>query len=133
MNDFDNEGNEQDDLWQLLGKAKKNAVSPLFSRNVLREVRLSKELKESQERQPGIFSWLRKRWQLAAACTAAVVLLSVSASHMFIQHKPQTTATMVAQNSETDAGKANDTEVIAHLDELVAYEENSIWLEDSSK
>lgn len=30
---------EQDDLWELLGKARPVSVSPFFSRNVLREIR----------------------------------------------------------------------------------------------
>jgi hypothetical protein len=31
---------EHDDLWSLLGKAKPVRVSPFFSRNILREIRL---------------------------------------------------------------------------------------------
>ena len=129
MNDIDNNREEKDDLWQLLGKVKKNAVSPLFSRNVLREIRSSQC---PQGKQPGVFSWLRKRWQLAAVCTLGAILLSANASRLFVHHK--TPAPMAALSSEpaADTGKAGDTEVVAHLDELVAYEENSIWLEDSS-
>jgi hypothetical protein len=123
MKDFD----EQDDLWQLLGKAKKQADSPLFSRNVLREIRLSRQEKA------GVFSWLRNRWRLATACTIAAVLLGVSASRMFVPHKAPAQVAIQSTDSASDASKPDDTEVITHLDELVAYEENSIWLEDSSK
>ncbi len=129
MNDFDTtreDPEEKDELWQLLGKAKTNAGSPLFSRNVLREVRNSRQ--SPRQETGGLFSWLRKRWHLASACALVAALLGVTASQ-FIAHKGH--APQVAQ-SANEVSKAEDTEVVAHLDELVAYEENSIWLEDSS-
>ena len=126
MNDFNHNFDERDDLWKLLGKAKKQAVSPLFSRNVLREIRLSR-----QER-AGVFSWLRKRWLPAAACTFAAILLSVNASRLFVPHKAGSPVAVQTSQAAGEASKPDDTEVITHLDELVAYEENSIWLEDSS-
>ncbi|HWB60397.1 MAG TPA: hypothetical protein VG733_12955 [Chthoniobacteraceae bacterium] len=139
MNDFDNKPDDRDDLWELLGKARdaKNAGSPLFSRNVLREIRLSKDQAKDQGSQPGVFSWLLRRWHLASVCTLAVVLLSVNASRMFVQHKPVAPVVPVAVAPAPDTNKSDnktdDPEVIAHLDELAANEENSIWLEDSSE
>ena len=41
---------ERDDLWQLLGRAKETAVSPFFSRNVLRSIR------EEESRAGGMIS-----------------------------------------------------------------------------
>ncbi len=126
MNDFD----ERDDLWKLLGKAKKNAISPLFSRNVLREVRTLK--KDTRRENPGLPSWLRGGWALASACGLAAILLAVNAPRLFIQHKAPAPVVVQAQQTSSDASKPDDIEVINHLDELVACEENSVWLEDSS-
>src|ERR1700677_1018943 len=119
---------EQDDLWQLLGKARKPAVSPLFARNVLREIR------QSQHDKPGMLHWLQLRWRLVSLCGLAAVLLAVNAAQLCVNHKTAVTAlaTPTAQPAIA-AIKPDETEVISHLDELVAYEENSIWLEDSSK
>lgn len=128
MNNFDNsreDSAEKDALWQLLGKAEKNAVSPLFSRNVLREIRHSKP------GVAGVFSLLRKRWQLASACALAAILLGAGVFRL-APHKSPISAVTQNSPSANDVNKAGDAEVVAHLDELVAYEENSIWLEDSS-
>ena len=125
MNKFDDNFDGRDDLWQLLGKAKTKAVSPLFSRNVLRAVR------QSRAETAGIFSWWKKRWVLASACTLAAVLLSLNASRMLDQVKVHSALAPAAVQA-SDASKPDDPVVIAHLDELVAYDENSVWLEDSS-
>ena len=132
MSDFnDNETGGRDELWQLLGKARKQAVSPLFSRNVLREIRTPAN--SGRRESGGPFSWLRARWLPASACALGVVLLSLSASRLFVQHK--TPVPVAVQNSQAagDVSKPDDPEVISNLDVLVAYEENSVWLEDSSK
>jgi hypothetical protein len=127
MNNSDNQPEDRDDLWELLGKAKQSAPAPLFSRNVLREIR------QRQPEKAGVFSWWHKSWLPASVCTIAAVLLSVNAAHMFI-HKPSAPLAVAPPTDATaEPGKANDTEVVAHLDELVAYEENSVWLEDSSQ
>jgi anti-sigma-K factor RskA len=116
---------EHDDLWQLLGKAKKPAVSPLFARNVLREIR------QSQPEREGLFYWLRLRWRVVSLGGAAVVLLAVNAAMLSTSHNTPMVAQATTQSAS--ATKPDDTEVITHLDELVAYEENSVWLEDSSQ
>ena len=132
MNNLDNQPDDRDDLWELLGKAKQSAPSQFFSRNVLREIRQSPQ--RSMPEGSGLFSWFRKRWMLASACTLAVVLLSVNTARMIVHHTSSPVAMDDSQSAQsTDATKPGDAEVVAHLDELVAYEENSVWLEDSSK
>ena len=115
---------EQDELWQLLGKAKTPAVSPFFARNVLREIR-STPLERA-----GRFSWLRVQWRIVSLGSLAAVLLALNAVPLFTPHRiaPAPVSTL-AQNQPIPS--KIDYEVINHLDELVAYEEHSIWLDDS--
>ncbi len=135
---------EQDDLWRLLGHAKKPSVSPFFSRNVLRAIR------EEKQETVGIFArffgrapW---RWSLLAA---SVCLLLVITGFAF-RHSAQSRPTPLAQASTTpqlqppqapqpqneqvnvlaqQVSTSPDYQVINHLDELLASEETSIWLD----
>ena len=119
---------EQDDLGQLLGKAKKSAASPLFASNVLREIRQTKP--DGQSEHQSLFYWLRLQWRVISLGGVAAILLAVNAAVISTHHN----APVVAQATQSaSANKPDDTEVITHLDELVAYEENSVWLEDSSQ
>ncbi len=108
---------EPDDLWQLLGKAKEPSVSPFFARNVLRELRVE------QQEQPGLFGWLRRHWQLAAfgACGIAVFAFGVVRQ---VEPVADPVALLAYQVSVSP-----DYQVINDLDELLASEENSVWLE----
>jgi len=122
---------EQDDLWQLLGKAKVPAVSPFFARNVLREIRSSRQEKA------GVFAWFIGHKRLVSLGGFAAVLLALNATPYFAPRKdllvvvPKLPAqeVAVAQNTPT----RTDYEVIKNLDELVAYEDHSIWLDDSAQ
>jgi hypothetical protein len=87
---------EQDALWELLGKAKEPAVSPFFSRNVLRELRI-----------------------------VAVTSLAGASYVRGRAHASESAVQKLVKNK--------DYETIRHLDELLAYEENTIWLENSSE
>ena len=113
---------EHDDLWRLLGKARQPDVSPFFSRNVLREIRLSE-----QERTGG-FSWFRRKTLIATAGGFAVVLLSLASFQFAVRSFPN------RANSDMSfllAQQGVDIEAISNLDELLAYDENNLWLDDS--
>jgi hypothetical protein len=117
---------EQDDLWCLLGKARKPTVSPFFSRDVIREVRnLSQE-------QVGFIAWLRRHWQVPALATCAVVVItgtfikSAHSERLAMNHEEQFLA-MAETVSESP-----DYQVIAHLDELLDSEESSLWLDGNT-
>ena len=116
---------ENDKLWQLLGKARQPAVSPFFARNVLRALR-------EEEGTPGILRgrgrWFRRwTWRLAAAgvCVAATVFTVMPGGHRSYRLKES------ASMAEGKLVGNPDYDVIKHLDELVADEESSVWLDDS--
>lgn len=108
---------EHDELWELLGRAKQPAVSPFFSRNVLREIRAQRQ--ESA----GVFAWLFRRWQVAAIGVCTLVVATAGVWHEAGQRQD---ITKLARELSTSP----DYAVIGHLDELLAFEENSVWLDD---
>jgi hypothetical protein len=111
---------EQDDLWRLLGHAKAPSVSPFFSRNVLRAIR------EEKQEKPGLLAWLNWRWVTLAASVCVLVVASGVALHHPASQPPQADPVMVlAQQVSTSP----DYQVINHLDELLASEETSVWLD----
>ena len=114
---------EQDDLWQLLGNAKKPSVSPFFASNVLREIRSTRPEKA------GLLAWLRMQWRPVLLSGAAAVLLAMNAAQIFSKHEVGETPAPQPSVAVTTQGK-NDYEIIKNLDELLAYEEHSIWLDD---
>lgn len=126
-------GDDNDKLWELLGKARPPAVSPFFSRNVLRAVR------QEEEARPLSFQRMvqvklarvarRWAWQIAIAGTCAIAALITVAPNAFMRHHHISSAqTGLAKQIVGNP----DYEVIKHLDELVADEESSVWLDDSA-
>ena len=116
---------EQDDLWQLLGRAKTPAVSPYFARNVLREIR------QTPQEKAGVLSWLLGRWRVVSLGCMAAVLVALNAVQLIAPHPVASQSSLVAVAPVQPVPTKKDYEVINHLDELVAYEEHSIWLDDS--
>ncbi len=115
---------EQDDLWRLMGKAKAPSVSPFFSRNVLRAIR------EEQQEKPSLLAWFNWRWVTLAASACVLVV----ASGIALRHPAQTQPPVVAQADPVmvlaqQVSTSPDYQVINHLDELLASEETSVWLD----
>jgi len=107
----------QDDkqLWDILGRIPQPMLSPFFARNVVRSVREATRF----ERARNWFSWRRL---VAASAVAIVVVGMVIATHYPV---PQTTA---ANGSDVVAKiDPQDYDVVADLDELIAWDENSVW------
>ncbi len=102
---------EQDEaLWRVLGKARRPQVSAFFARNVLREIRLRPQR-----------GWVRW-WKPSLAATVALVAVTLTSSNL-IRHSQQNA--LASQVSDE-----RDYAVIAQLDELLASENNSVWLEN---
>ncbi len=110
---------EHDQLWELLGRAKQPAVPPFFARNVLREIRCA------QRERSGFFGWFMRTWRVAipvGAASVAVMLTAALWQHSAAEkHNPL--AAQIVSNPDYD--------VINHLDELAATEENAVWLDNS--
>ena len=109
--------NENDKLWELLGKARQPEVSPFFARNVLREIRQSPRRAWS--------CWLMLLRSRIAASVAAVALISSGAAYCVHQKA----------NSSTEIARivgSPDFEIINNLDDALASYDSSIWLDDSS-
>ena len=108
---------EHDELWSLLGKAKAPVASPFFSRNVLRAVRQEARAKNT------VFGWLRSRWRLAAVSASALIMAGFAFAPR-VEQSDQATMLLAKEVSQSP-----DYQVISHLDELLASEESSVWLE----
>ena len=104
---------DDQELWDLLGQAAEPKISPFFARNVLREIR-----------QPGDWTtlrgWLNLRRLIPAAGMAgaliAVVFLRMHTSVAPLAGPP---SDMLANVD------AQDYEVIADLDDLLASDDNN--------
>lgn len=110
---------ERDDLWRLLGKAKQPVVSPFFARNIVREVR------HRSQKSASVFTWLLRKWPLATIGATAAIL--ITASSLYQRTDPDVMRLAQQVTSETDY------EVINHLDELLASEESSLWIDNPSQ
>ena len=105
---------DDQDLWDLLGKTVEPRISPFFSRNVLREIR-----------KPGDWAtlrgWLNLRRLIPAAgmvgALIAVVFLRMHTSVIPLAARPP--SDMLANVD------AQDYEVIADLDDLLASDDNN--------
>lgn len=119
---------DNDKLWELLGNARPSAVSPFFSRNILRSIR-----QEENARPPLLHRLTRPlrrwAWQFAVAAIAAIAAIVTVAPTAFVRHHHA--AEVQARLAGQIVGNP-DYDVITHLDELVADEESSLWLDDSS-
>jgi len=111
---MDREDDKQ--LWDILGRVPEPRLSPFFGRNVVRSVR---QEETRFERMRGWFSLRR-----LAAASAVVVLLvgmAVTTRHPVSQTPATNDSDVVAKIDP------QDYDVVADLDELIAWDENSVW------
>lgn len=104
---------DDQELWDLLGQAAEPGISPFFARNVLREIR-----------QPGAWAalggWLNLR-RLIPAAGVVGALLAVAFLRMHTSVAP-----LADPPSDILANvDAQDYEVIADLDDLLASDDNN--------
>ncbi len=100
------ERNEQDALWDLLGKARQTEASPYFTRKVLRAVQ--------EEVRPGFSFALLLRWLIPVSATAAVVIGWSAYSW---------------QQDEKTAEFNAYFDMAADIQSLVVQDDTSIWID----
>ena len=104
------------ELWDILGRVPETALSPFFARNVVRSVR------QEATRFGRIRSWFNWR-RLAAASAVVIVAIGVAvATHHPIPQRAATNDPDVVAKIDPQ-----DYDVVADLDELIAWDENSVW------
>ena len=113
---MDREDDKQ--LWDVLGRVPEPTLSPFFARNVVRSVR------QEATRFDRMRSWLSWRRLAAASAVLIVVIGMVMATHHPVSQ------TKAANDSDVVAKiDPQDYDVVADLDELIAWDENSVWEE----
>ena len=107
-------------LWNLLGKAPQPRVSAFFARNVLRKIR------EKPTWRTQFAHFFRGRQLIPAAALGAAVVAAL----LFIWISGP--GANPIKNSNIAGIATQDYEVVADLDDLVASEENNLWTDNSS-
>jgi hypothetical protein len=116
---MDREDDEK--LWDLLGKTPSVEFSPFFARNVLRRVR----------EQPSWSMRLRPWFSLRRLVPISALAAAVIGTFFFLQSPapPENRATEPDVIAKIDV---QDYEVVADLDDLLASDENNLWDDNSS-
>jgi hypothetical protein len=112
------EREDDQQLWDLLGRSEDPKLSPFFARNVLRK------LHQEEGRFERMRSWFSLRRLVAASAAATVVIgTAIAIQHPLWQKS-------LGTNSEPDVlAKIDpqDYDVVADLDELSNWDDNSLW------
>jgi hypothetical protein len=125
---------EHDELWELLGKARAPKERPFFAAKVLAAVRedASREPHQEEISITGWWRMIRRYWALATSTGVVAVIAVVFA----LIHQPAT-PTMTPSLAATDplaplaAMVENSDELATSLDNLIANQDNSIWLQEA--
>ena len=105
-------------LWNILGRVPEPTLSPFFARNVVRSVR------QEATRFNRIRSWFSwRRLAAASAVVIAVIGMAIGTHHPVSETKTTNDPDVVAKIDP------QDYDVVADLDELIAWDENSVWEE----
>jgi hypothetical protein len=108
----------QDDkeLWDVLGRLPKPTLSPFFARNVLRKIR----------QEPTRFEWVRN-WFSARKVIGASAVAAVFVALAFVTYYPGPRTTSSSDSEVVAKVDPQDYDVVADLDALIAWDENSVW------
>jgi hypothetical protein len=108
----------QDDkeLWDVLGRLPEPTVSPFFARNVLRKIRV----------QPTHFERVRN-WFSVRKVVAASAVAAVFVAVALVTHYPGPRTTSSSDSDVVAEIDPQDYDVVADLDALIAWDENTVW------
>jgi hypothetical protein len=107
-------------LWDLLGRGPEPELSPFFARNVVRKIR------ERPARFERLRGWLTLRKLVPAMGLAVAVIAAIVAMHQPAPRNPAESAPDVVAKIDPQ-----DYDVVADLDELLATDESSLWDDDT--
>jgi anti-sigma-K factor RskA len=113
---------DDEHLWDLLGHAPRPEVSPFFARNVLRAVR------QLPAQRWQALSWLNWRRLIPVSGLAAALAMAMFFAYQHARQEPP----QAADDDLIAKIDAQDYEVVADLDELLASDENNLWDDNSS-
>ena len=110
----------QDDkeLWDILGRLPEPAVSPFFARNVLRKIRQEATGFDRAR------NWFSLRRLVAASAVAILVVGMAIATHHPVSKTASANDLDVVVKIDPQ-----DYDVVTDLDELIAWDENTVWEE----
>jgi hypothetical protein len=112
------EPQDDNELWDILGRVPEPTLSPFFARNVLRKIR-QKATGFDRAR-----NWFSLRRLVAASAVAVVVVgMAIATHHPVSQRASANDSDVVAKIDP------QDYDVVADLDELIAWDENTVWEE----
>jgi hypothetical protein len=110
---------DDQELWDLLGRAAEPALSPFFPRNVLRQIR----------REPSRFDRMQKWLSLRRLIPASALAIAMVTAAIVIHH-PVSQRPLEDEPDVVAKIDPQDYEVVADLDELLAVDENNLWDEN---
>ncbi len=107
---------DDQELWDLLGRAAEPELSPFFARNIVRQVRQDGGHSERMRK------WISLRRLIPASAVAIALMGAIIAAHHPVSQKS-------AQSEPDVVAKIDpqDYEVVADLDELLAVDKGSLW------
>lgn len=117
MNRMDNmEPQDDKELWDVLGRLPEPTVSPFFARNVVRKIR------QAPSRFERVRNWFSVRKVVGASAVAAVAVALA-----LVTHYPGPRTTSSSDSDVVTKIDPQDYDVVADLDALIAWDENSVW------
>ena len=116
----DMDRNDDQQLWDLLGSSRAPEPSPYFSRNVVRRLR------EDSSSRSGFAASLNWRRLLPVSGLVAATAAIFVAYAVTFQHPS------AGENDVVAKIDAQDYEVVADLDNLLASEDNNLWDDNPS-
>lgn len=106
---------EDEKLWDLLGRSAEPKVSPFFARNVLRKIR------EAQG-EPSRAHWWNLRWLMPTAGIAVVVIAGLIIPSQLVNRSHSESRSEAAAFTE-----GQDGDLLADLDDLVGVDDGAAW------